>query len=260
MRLFGRLWRHSAPYDPVQKDVGRNDSLAFNKAMGFPSLQSVAPSFSAPIWEEGALIEARQRLCELERPILAVSPAAAAKIRQREYPLGKMCEMIAGLLAGDVVHSVVLLGDDQARPRLAPLAEIVGSRGMDCCGELSLAATAALLKECDAALVVDGGLLHIALSTELPVVALYGPTEIYSSDPREGRGRYIAISAYDRCRCNCRSHRGINAVPECAQEAQCLSSIPPQQVVEAVAAVLRTSDESKGHEMLRAPGSKGAAL
>ena len=61
---------------------------------------------------------------------------------------------------------------------------MLGPRGLDLGGELSLSASAAVMAACDAVLTIDGGLLHAALATTLPVVALYGPTEIFSTDPR----------------------------------------------------------------------------
>ena len=91
---------------------------------------------------------------------------------------------------------------------------------------------------CDAVLTIDGGLLHAALATMLPVVALYGPTEIFSADPRGVPGRYAALSAFQQCRCVTLPHRGIKAQPACREQSQCLALIAPEEIAAAVTALV----------------------
>jgi ADP-heptose:LPS heptosyltransferase len=177
-------------------------------------------------------------LGKFARPILIVNAVAQPSIRQREYPLQQMALVLEELLAREIVETVVLVGDSYSRSCHGPLSKVIGPRGLDLSGELSLTATAALVRECDAALTIDGGLLHAALASTLPVVALYGPTEIYSADPRGIAGRYANISAFDNCRCFCPSHRSIRVSPECRDQSKCLASIPPARIVEAVATLL----------------------
>ena len=246
MRLGRLFWPDWLPYDPPRKDVGRYDVSAFARLLGIEPLRRMAMKFAPPIWKEKALRDALTRIAGMSRPILAVSTAARERVRQRQYPIDETASVLTGLLRDGIVDSLVLLGDKASKPILEPLAEAVGSHGLDLGGELSISATAAVMRECDAALVVDGALLHVALASELPVVVLYGPTEIFSSDPRGEKGRYKVISAFDRCRCTCLPHRGIKARDECLERAQCLAAIPPARVVEAVAAMLTNGDVSLG--------------
>ena len=248
MRLGGLFWRDKVPYDPPQKDVGRYDILSFARLLGINPLQTLAMKFAPPIWEEKALQHARSRTANMRRPILAVSAAARAHVPQRQYPIDQMARALATLLRTGEVNSVVLVGDEAAKPTIKPLAEVVGPEGLDLTGELSVSATAAVIKECDAALVLDGALLHIVLASDLPVVALYGPTEIFSSDPRWGKGRYEVLSAFDRCRCTCLPHRGICVRDECREQAQCLKAIPPSRIVDAVTEVLQGAVLPLGRE------------
>ena len=177
-------------------------------------------------------------MSEMERPVLAVGAAAAANTRQREYPIDLMAGVLEQLLGEGPVGSVVLFGDAASRRRLTPLRQAVGKRGLDLCGELSVPGTAAAMKDCDAALMVDGGLLHVALCSDLPVVAIFGPTEVFPSDPRDGDQGYEAISSFDECRCRCLPHRGIRVRDECREHAQCMRTIPPERIVRAVASAL----------------------
>ena len=238
MRLGGLFWRHRVPYDPPRKDVGRYDVSAFARLLGTEPLRSTAMTFAPPIWRERALRDALDRMTEMPRPIFAVSAVAREHVRQRQYPIERMASVLTELLRHGTVRSVVLLGDEASKRALRPLAEAVNGHALNLSGALTLSATAAIMKECDAALVVDGALLHVALASDLPTVAVYGPTEIFSPDPGDGNGRYRVISAFDRCRCMCLPHRGIRVRAECCEQAQCLRTIPPSRVVDAVAEVL----------------------
>lgn len=240
MRLAGALWPGRLPYDPPQKGAGLYDISSFCRLLGVGDGAPTALQFAPPIWEERALKVAHRRMAELERPLLAVGAAAGRAIRQREYPLDLMAAAVDRLLREGVAGSVVLLGDGASRRRVEPLAEAAGRQGLNLCGSLSISATAAVMRKCDAALVVDGGLLHVALASELPVVVLYGPTEVFPSDPRGGTEMFKAISAFEQCRCGCLPHRGIRARSECRQQAQCLARILPERIVAALAAMLST--------------------
>jgi asparagine synthase (glutamine-hydrolysing) len=248
MRLSSIFWKKQIPYDHVQRDIGRYDTAAFSRALEADSLPYPAPVFALPIWEEGALSKARKRLAKLARPLLAVNAVAQASIPQREYPMAHMAQALEELLHRGVVRGIVLLGNDHSRSCHGPLVKALGSRVLDLSGVLSLTASAAVMRECDAVLSIDGGLLHVALSTNLPVIAIYGPTFVYSEDPREESGGYVAVSAFADCRCLCLNHCGICARPECQAQSTCLASIPPERIVESV------SDQLKMNQKLRAHG------
>jgi ADP-heptose:LPS heptosyltransferase len=243
MRITSVFWKKPIPYNPSPQDIGRYDTMAFSLALGADSLCHHAPVFAPPIWEERALIRARNRLAQWARPILAVNAVAKANIRQREYPLASLAQALEELLEKEVVRGIVMLGDSYSRSCHEPLVKALGSRVLDLSGILSLTATVAVMRECDAVLSVDGGLLHAALATDLPVIAIYGPTDIYPEDPREESRGYVAVSAFADCRCLCLSHRGIQVRPECQREPTCLASIPPERLVAAVSEELRMTGD-----------------
>ena len=239
IKFTGALWHDGVSYDPPQRNVGFYDIRRFGRLLGVAELASCRMTFAEPIWQERRLREVTETIRELPRPVIALCAGAASYILQREYPLAKMARVIETLLSESIAGSIVLLGDREARSRLQLLSAAVGSRGIDLCGELTVSASASVMALCDAALTVDGGLLHIALSTDIPVVALYGPTEIFTDDPRGGgSGRYRYLSAFDSCRCLCLNHRGIKIRPECLHESQCLHGIDPDRIVAAVGGLL----------------------
>ena len=191
-----------------------------------------------PLWEEHALARARLQLKKLPRPLLAVNAVVNQSIPQRQYPLAKLGQALTRLIDQGAVGAVVLLGDQHSRSGHGQLLAMLGPRGLDLGGELSLSASAAVMAACDVVLTIDGGLLHAALATTLPVVALYGPTEIFSTDPRGVPGRYAALSVFQHCRCKCLPHRGIKAQPACREQSQCLALIAPEEIAAAVTGLL----------------------
>jgi len=238
LRLSGLFWRQRECYNPSQRDVGRQDALAFCRLLGVTVPEPLASHFASPLWEDRPLALAEKKLNKLPRPILAVNAVAHPSLPQRQYPLGRLSQALAALIGTGVIRSVVLLGDAYSRSRHGPLPGVLGPRGLDLSGELSLGATFRVLEQCDAMVTIDGGLLHMALSTSLPVVALYGPTEIFAADPRRLPGRYIPLSAFDRCHCECLNHRSIRVREECREEARCLASLLPGQIEAAVTRLL----------------------
>ncbi len=236
------FWPEKVPYDPPRRDPGAYDILAFARLLGIELTEESSMTLAPPIWEEETLHAARAELTTMPRPHLVVSAAAKANIPQRQYPINKMAYVLEQLLASEQIGTFVFVGDRAAAQTQAPLVGVAGERGLSLCGKLSLSGTAAIIRTCDAALMVDGGLLHVALASDLPVVALYGPTEVFSADPRPLQGKYTALSAFDNCQCVCMPHRGIEAGESCMEEAQCLRAISPDTVADAVISLLRVEN------------------
>ena len=238
LRLGKFFWRRPRPYRPRSQDVGRQDILAFCDLLGVPAPDPIRLHMAPPLWEEHALAQACSQLERLPRPRLAVNAVANPSLPQRQYPLAMLGQALTSLIDRGSVGSVILLGDSYSRSCHGPLMATLGPRGLDLAGKLSLTASAAVMAAGDAVLTIDGGLLHAALATTLPVVALYGPTEIFSTDPRGEPGRYAALSAFRRCRCECLPHRGIKPQPACREQSQCLAMITPEEIAAAVIALV----------------------
>ena len=241
MKINKIFYSRTALYDSSQKNAGIYDARAFGKILGIDALQTLAPYIAPPIWEEKTLAQTKQKVMGLPRPILAVNGVAQASIRQREYPLNLMVQALTELLTRGTIRTIVLLGDAHAQESYEPLHSIQGPGVLDLSGKLSLSATSEVMRLCDGVLSIYGGLLHVALASNLPVIALYGPTEIYSSDPRAEPGRYVKLSAYHDCSCICKNHRGILVIPGCREQAICLSSIPSSRIVESVSRLMASS-------------------
>jgi lipopolysaccharide heptosyltransferase II len=101
------------------------------------------------------------------------------------------------------------------------------------CGEFSLAELRALFDRAALFIGGDSGPLHIAATSAVPIVALYGPTLPIRSAPwRDGRWSTASIDAGDLACRPC--HQRV-----CAPgDFRCLTWISPEQVIEAAIGAL----------------------
>jgi lipopolysaccharide heptosyltransferase II len=161
----------------------------------------------------------------------------------RRWPIDAFAEVAAGVARHDpAVHVIVTSGPseadaasrviDDARARLAG-----GDRGrILACGEFSLAELRALVEH--AALYVggDSGPMHIAATSRVPIVSLYGPTLPVRSEP--WRSRTIPAAAVDVEGLACRPCEQRVCVPG---DFRCLTGIRPEDVIrEATSLLART--------------------
>ncbi len=152
----------------------------------------------------------------------------------RRWPLDHFVSVAARLAADATRHIVVTSGpsDRDAAARViagarATLGPAAAARVLDC-GELSLVELRALL-DC-AALYIggDSGPLHIAATTRVPIVGLYGPTLPARSAP--WRPASIPSVAIDAGELPCRPCDQRVCAPG---DYRCLTRITPERVAEA---------------------------
>lgn len=153
----------------------------------------------------------------------------------RRWPLESFAALVAGLAVVDPRRRIVVTAGPSER---AAAGEVIATarrqlpeptdRQVVACGEFSLSELRAL---CDrAALFIggDSGPLHIASTSHVPIVGLYGPTLPARSAPwRSDRWPALAVEVNDLA---CRP---------CAQRVcepgdfRCLTSIRPDEVIQA---------------------------
>jgi lipopolysaccharide heptosyltransferase II len=159
----------------------------------------------------------------------------------RRWPADHFVEVVSALAAADARHRIVVTSGpsehtaaerivEDARRRLAPDER----RRILSCGEFTLTELRALLDRAALYIGGDSGPLHIAATTAVPIVGLYGPTLPARSAPwRGGEHRTVSI---DGGTLPCRPCDQRICVPG---DFRCLTSIRPQQVLEAAIKCLR---------------------
>jgi len=160
----------------------------------------------------------------------------------RRWPIASFAAVAAGLASRDARRRVVVTSGPSERDAAdrviaharAQLADEDRPRVL-ACGEFSLDELRALADRAALYIGGDSGPMHIAATSRVPIVGLYGPTLPARSAPwRAGDSPAESVEAGDLpCRpCNQRT---------CAPgDFRCLTSIRPQQAIEAAERALRT--------------------
>ena len=162
----------------------------------------------------------------------------------RRWPAGHFAELIAALAESDAARRIVITSGpseaDAAALVTAAARTRVGNAGAGrilSCGEFSLAELRALLDRAALYIGGDSGPLHIAATTGVPIVGLYGPTLPSRSAP--WRGDQWITESVDGGPLPCRPCDQRVCAPG---DFRCLTGIRPAQVVEAATRALLRSE------------------
>lgn len=162
----------------------------------------------------------------------------------RRWPAAHFVELAASIAAGDPRRRVIVTSGPSeheaagrviadAQARLGRAAHQVLS-----CGEFSLAELRALLDRASLYIGGDSGPLHVAATTRVPIVGLYGPTLPIRSAP--WRAETLVTESVDAGALPCRPCDQRVCEPG---DFRCLTSITPAQVSEAAERALGRSGE-----------------
>ncbi len=166
----------------------------------------------------------------------------------RRWPAASFVELAASLAGTDPRRRVLVTSGPseqgaadrviaEARTRLGPER---GERVLSC-GEFSLQELRALLEKAALYIGGDSGPLHIASTTHVPIVGLFGPTLPIRSAP--WRDQQWISESVDAGELPCRPCDQRVCAPG---DFRCLTSIKPAQVVEAAERAMETAHPSPG--------------
>lgn len=160
----------------------------------------------------------------------------------RRWPESSFAAVAAALVASDDSRVVLLTAGPSDRAAVGRIiaearssAGAAGSRIVDA-EHLSLADLRATLDRASLYIGGDSGPLHIAATTDVPIVAIYGPTLAERSEP--WRPESVPTAAIDGGALPCRPCDQRVCVPG---DFRCLSSVAPSAVIDAAAAVLEAT-------------------
>ena len=161
--------------------------------------------------------------------LVLLNPAGLWETRQ--WPLENYAALARSWPGGGAVR-FLLVGTDRLKVASQFLAAQIGERLIDLAGRTSLDEAFAILNFVDVAVTEDSGLMHMAWSLGIPLVALFGSSRHYWSLPTGDR-----IHAF---------HSGDLPCGACMQahctygDNRCLTRITPESVLQAAEALIRS--------------------
>ncbi len=175
-----------------------------------------------------------------ETPTVAVFPGGGAswgrEAEWKRWPVDRFAVLVDKIVEnhGAAVILMGQSGEEDLCRRAAARAR--PGRVLDLCGRTGLVQSAAVLACCRAAVVNDGGPLHVAAAVGTPAVAIFGPVDetVYGPYPPQG---HRVVAAPVACRpCYRRFRRA-----RCAHR-RCLSDIGVEDVLRALSGLLDEDD------------------
>lgn len=162
----------------------------------------------------------------LGRPLVALAPWATSRIRR--WPRGHWSALVGRLAAARPDLIFAMLGSADERPVGEEIAAGAGSPILNLMGRLSLAETTAVIAHSALMVACDNGLLHLALGTGTPLVALFG-----STDPAARLCGSKWRLAHDPSLCPSRRapcYPDLHRDPSCPTAMECLTLLTPERV------------------------------
>ncbi len=165
------------------------------------------------------------------QPLVAIHPGSGGYAPARRWEPAKWAA-VADALIQRYGAQIVLVGTP-ADDADAVQAQMVGPAA-NLVGQTTLPQLAALLAQCDLFLGADSGVMHVAASVDLPVVALFGPSNHLAWGPWTPESRSAVVRLDLRCSpCSYVGH-SVGARNGCWHRS-CLADLQPEQVLAAVA-------------------------
>jgi ADP-heptose:LPS heptosyltransferase len=104
---------------------------------------------------------------------------------------------------------------------------------LNLCGKLTLAETAALLRESALLVTNDSGIMHLAVGLGIKTVSIFGPGSPEKWAPK-GKG-HVFVSAGMKCSpCTLFGH-----IPPCRNDLRCMKDIDAEDIIEKAITLLK---------------------
>jgi lipopolysaccharide heptosyltransferase II len=234
--VIGRAWMYTDRV-PRPRELRRRHSVENQWDLLAP-LGIAAPDAAADPVEMPVDPETRQRV-DARLANAGVTPVDQVVIMHvsagnpfRRWPLDAFIAVARALTARDSRRRVIVTSGPSEREAAA---QVVAASNAVACGDFSLLELRALVDRASLYIGGDSGPLHIAATSRVPIVGLYGPTLPERSAP--WRDPRIASISIDVGELPCRPCEQRVCAPG---DFRCLSGIAPERVIEAAERLLTT--------------------
>lgn len=158
--------------------------------------------------------------------IFVVAPGAANHIKQwTKQGFGQVCDQLAALSHA----KIVFVGEANDKGIADDIASSMHQGSSNLCGETTIPQLAELLRRSTLALTNDSAVMHLASYLDIPIVAIFGPTDPRKYGPWSSRCLVVRKDIF----CSPCEKSG------CAYHHECMRYIEPEEVLNAVQRLLK---------------------
>lgn len=217
-----RLFTHQIGYS--HDDYEAVSFFNLMEPLGVQAGGAVGRYLSIP---EEAAVTAAKLVGDYESvPFVTIFPGAS--IPERRWGTDSFRRVVEQLSFFGV--QVVVVGGREDRQ--VGEAIVAGGPGLNLAGMTSLQVTAAIIDRSALLVSGDSGVLHIAVGLGRPTVSLFGPGRAKKWAPQGGR--HIVINR----KLPCSPCTTFGTTPSCPRDAECMRTITPDEVANAVTMLL----------------------
>ena len=202
---------------------------------GFQHLEKFI-STRAKIFYAEELIFADMLLSSVKTNLLiGINPGA--RWPTKKWPADYFAELADLLIEKEKAHIAILGAEGDKETSDEILKQMRNKdKAISICGKTTILQLAAFIKRCNLIITNDSGPMHLAVSQEIPIVALFGPTsKEFGFYPLGKKDCVIEVDL--PCR-PCSIHGSLTC-PK--RHFRCMRDITPQMVLEAVRSILTSS-------------------
>lgn len=154
-------------------------------------------------------------------PYIVIAPGAGDQAKA--WPEERFAQIGDELIKSCRVK-VVLIGDERDRETAEAIAQRMVNKPVNLCGQTDLVQSAEVLRHARLAIVNDSAPLHLASYMDVPLLALFGPTDPQKYGPWSSRNCFVKKSA------SCPACE----VPKSGKRHVCIQTISVADVMEAL--------------------------
>ena len=192
--------------------------LSILRAMGWEAVTRDPSLFVAERDRESMQSLLSSERIGLNQFLLGLSPGAVFGPAKR-WPVERFAT-IGDWAAQRWGAKVVVMGSEGERDICMAVSQSMKHISLNLCGRTTLGEAMALLERCHFFVTNDSGLMHIAAALDVPMVAIFGPTDPVATGPKSQKAR-IVQHPVDCAPC---------LKPGCPTDYRCMLSIEPDEV------------------------------
>jgi heptosyltransferase-2 len=161
---------------------------------------------------------------DLSKTILGISPSAAYGSAKQWLP-ERFVELLRRIVREKEASEILLFGSAKEREETAKICEQVGNgRICNLAGELTLREAIIVISLCNLFISNDSGLMHVASSLRVPLIAIFGPTIPHKTSPLSPKAKVF----YHPTACAPCKHR------DCPSDHTCMKAVTVAEVYDKV--------------------------